>query len=419
MSVLFHIDVNSAFLSWTAASLPVDEAHPDLRTIPSIVGGDEKTRHGIVLAKSTPAKAYGIHTAETIASAMKKCPGLVVVPPDHALYRRRSRELMQLLCTFTPDIEQVSVDECYMDFTPIAHLYSSPEEAAGLIRSRVRNELGFTVNVGISVNRLLAKMASDFTKPDRTHTLFPEEIPSKMWPLQVDDLFMVGKSSAGRLHALGIHTIGDLAHADPLFLEAHFKSHGSMMHRFANGIASDRIRTQREEAKGIGNSTTLPADAKTEEEADAVLLRLSRKVSDRLRSHEKQASCVTVEIKYHDFVSTSHQTMLPSPVDDSAEIHQTALRLFRECWNEEPVRLLGIRTTHLTDRNAPVQMTLFDLSLTEEASASKTVNKVSPEKHRRAEQAADQIRKRFGDSAIVRGSVLQPGETPRTSGNHE
>ena len=225
MTVIFHIDVNSAYLSWSAAEKLRRGETLDLRTVPAIIGGDEKSRHGVVLAKSSPAKAYGIRTGEPVAAALRKCPFLVMEPPDHALYQKRSRELMDFLSTYTSDLEQLSVDECFMDFGPISHRFSSPLEAALQIKDRVREQMGFTVNIGISTNRLLAKMASDFEKPDRVHTLFPDEIQEKMWPLPVDELYMVGHSSALRLHALGIHTIGDLARSDRSFLVSQFKSH--------------------------------------------------------------------------------------------------------------------------------------------------------------------------------------------------
>lgn len=224
--IFFHIDVNSAFLSWTALSLLQEGSGTDLRLIPSIVGGDMAKRHGVVLAKSLPAKAYGITTGEPVVNALRKCPVLVTVPPDHAMYHRRSRELMQLLSDICPDIEQVSIDECYMDYTPISKKYSSPREAARQIKDKVRDTLGFTVNVGISDRKVLAKMASDFRKPDLVHTLFAREIPEKLWPLPVSSLFLCGQSSVETLRKLGILTIGDLAHAQTDILEAHLKSHG-------------------------------------------------------------------------------------------------------------------------------------------------------------------------------------------------
>lgn len=416
MTIIFHIDVNSAFLSWSAAEKQIDSEHPDLRTIPSIIGGDEKSRHGVVLAKSTPAKAYGIRTGEPVASAFKKCPFLVMEPPNHALYRQRSAELMELLHSYTSDLEQLSIDECFMDFGPIAHRYASPLEAAHEIRKAVRTQLGFTVNIGISTNRLLAKMASDFQKPDRVHTLFPEEIPEKMWPLPVDELYMVGRSSASRLHQLGIHTIGNLAQSDIAILTSHFKSHGQQMWNYANGIASDRINPDQHEVKGIGNSTTLSSDALTREDACKVLLNLAETVSARLRKSEVLAQSVTVEIKYSDFSSASHQMSVSPPINATGPLYQVSCQLFDEFWNGAPIRLLGIRTTKLLEQNTPVQLSLFDLNFSlERPEHSKEKKAPSHEKQRKMEEAMDSIRKKYGKEAIVRGSFLKPPPASKSS----
>lgn len=411
MAIIFHIDVNSAFLSWSAAEKTIDSEHPDLRSIPSIIGGDEKSRHGVVLAKSTPAKAYGIRTGEPVATALKKCPFLIIEPPNHALYRQRSTQLMDLLHTYTSDLEQLSIDECFMDFGPIAHLFSSPVEAAHLIKDRIREELGFTVNIGISTNRLLAKMASDFQKPDRVHTLFPEEIPGKMWPLPVDELYMVGHSSASRLHQLGIHTIGDLAHSDLSILTSHFKSHGQQMWNYANGIASDQINPDNHSVKGIGNSTTLSSDAQTREDAFRVLLSLAETVSGRLRKEGVLAQSVTVEIKYSDFISASHQMPVPSPINTTQALYQVSCQLFDEFWNGSPIRLLGIRTGKLLDQNAPVQMSLFDLDFSAPEEKKKTTP--SLEKQQKMDAAMDAIRKKFGNKAVIRGSFLDVPAHPK------
>ena len=412
MAIIFHIDVNSAFLSWSAAEKTVDEEHPDLRSIPSIIGGDEKSRHGVVLAKSTPAKAYGIRTGEPVASALKKCPFLVIEPPDHALYRQRSAQLMSLLHTYTSDLDQLSIDEFFMDFGPIAHSFSSPEEAARQIKDRIHRELGFTVNIGISTNRLLAKMASDFQKPDRVHTLFPEEVPAKMWPLPVDELYMVGHSSASRIHQMGIHTSGDLAQTDPETLTSHFKSHGRQMWEYANGIASASIDPDNHSLKGIGNSTTLSCDALTREDACHVLLGLAETVSGRLRKEGVKAQSVTVEIKYSDFTSVSHQMPVSSPINTTQALYQTSCRLFDEFWNGSPIRLLGIRTGKLIDQNTPVQLSLFDLDF----SSGPEKRQVSPsvEKQKKMEEAMDAIRKKYGSSAVIRGSFLKSAKQSKT-----
>ncbi len=410
MNLIFHIDVNSAFLSWTALKLLEEQPDSvDLRTIPSIIGGDEKTRHGIVLAKSVPAKKFGIHTAEPVASALRKCPGLVVAPPDRKLYKEKSQALMALLRSYTPDLEQISIDECFLDYAPIRHLFPSPKEGARTIADRIREELGFTVNIGIAPNKLLAKMASDFEKPDKVHTLFPEEIPTKMWPLPVGDLYMVGHSSAQRLTELGIRTIGDLACADPEFLQQHFKSHGKMMWEYANGIDASRLDPEVHELKGIGNSTTLSRDALTAQEAKHVLLSLAEQVAGRLRKAGQIASTVTVEIKYSTFQSCSRQTQLYTPTAQSDALYECACQLFDQLWNGSPIRLLGLRTTKLQPKDAPVQLSLFSFGLTQEEETTKpsAAARLNPEKQKKLDNAMDEIRKRFGAGAVIRGSFLE------------
>lgn len=413
MSIIFHIDVNSAFLSWTAVEQLKNGAETDLRTIPSIIGGDQQSRHGVVLAKSVPAKKYGIHTGEPVVNAFRKCPNLVTAPPNHGLYQEYSRKLMNFLRSYTPDIEQVSVDECYMDFTGIAHRFASPIAGALEIKGRIYEQFGFTVNVGISTNKLLAKMASDFEKPNKVHTLFPEEIRVKMWSLPVGELYMAGGASVQTLQKLEIKTIGDLAHADPGILELHLKSHGRTLWEFANGIDNSRVITERAEAKGIGNSVTLPKDVDTEEEAKVVLLRLAESVGARLREAGQRASMLSVEIKYHTFETSSHQKQLYKPSNDDATIYRVAVELFREFWNQQPIRLLGIRSAKLVREGEPVQLSIFDIPMAEteeqkpkeqreeEASVRRS------EKEQRLSRAIDQIKKKYGDDAVKRGRFLE------------
>ena len=398
--IIFHIDVNSAFLSWTAVEQLKNGSEVDLRTIPSIIGGEQESRHGVVLAKSVSAKKFGIVTGEPVANALRKCPNLVMAPPNHRMYNEYSRRLMQFLREhYTDEIEQVSVDECYMDFTGIAYKYVSPVAAAFEIKEAVYKEFGFTVNIGISVNHLLAKMASDFEKPNKVHTLFPEEIAVKMWPLPVSELYMAGKSSVEILHKLEIRTIGELANTAPELLELHLKSHGRTLWEFANGIDSSKVIRERVESKGIGNSTTLSKDATTEDEARKVLLWLAETVAGRLRKEKMKAKMVSVEIKYSTFKSVSHQTQLQRPTSNDKAIYEVACDLFRELWNEEPIRLLGIRTSKLVDESEPEQMSIFDFQEMLEQDTPKD------EKHEKLNKALDQIRKKYGDGAIVRGSL--------------
>lgn len=402
-TIIFHIDVNSAYLSWTALEKLKNGSSVDLRAIPSIIGGDEKSRRGIVLAKSIPAKKYGIQTAEPVASALRKCPSLVIESPDHKLYRSYSHAMMELLSSFTPDLEQVSIDECYLDFTPIAHLYPSPVEAAALIRNRIYEELHFTVNIGIAPAKVLAKMASDFEKPGKIHTLFPEEIPVKMWPLPVSELFMVGHRSAEKLMGFGIQTIGDLAHTAPSFLTAHFKSHGRLMWEFANGIDPTPVLSQKQEAKGIGNSTTLREDVTDPAEAKKVLLALCESVSGRLRSAGQLAGTITVEIKYHDFTKASHQARTLSPCNTTGELYDLACSLFDQLWDRRPIRLLGVRSSRLVSVGEPVQLSIFDLPLAAETEAKSSAKTPSPQKLKQLDHALDSIRKKYGTDAIKRG----------------
>lgn len=402
MSIIFHIDVNSAFLSWTAIEQLKQGAEVDLREIASIIGGDQASRHGVVLAKSVPAKKYGIRTGEPVANAIRKCPNLVMAAPDHRMYKEHSRRLMGFLRGYTPDIEQVSIDECYMDFTGIAGHFSSPVEGALEIKNEVRRRFGFTVNIGISSNKLLAKMASDFEKPDKVHTLFPQEVPGKMWPLPVSELYMAGKSSVETLEKLEIRTIGDLAKMDPRLVELHLKSHGRRLWEFANGMDDSPVETEKAEAKGIGNSTTLARDARTEEEALRVLLGLAESVGGRLRKAGQKAGMLSVEIKYHNFESCSHQKQLLRATNSDQTIYQMAAELFRELWNHEPVRLLGIRSSKLVEEGEPEQLSIFDIQF------EKKPGKASEKKQEKLDKALDEIREKYGEKAVVRGSFLDP-----------
>lgn len=392
--IIFHIDVNSAFLSWSALEQLEQGSDVDLRQIPSIVGGDMSRRHGVVLAKSIPAKAYGIVTGEPVAHAFRKCPNLVTVKPNHGLYEQRSTELIRYLSGICPDLEQVSIDECYMNYTPIAAKFPSPEIAATHIKDRVYAKLGFTVNVGISDKKVLAKMASDFKKPNLVHTLYSWEIRQKLWPLPVSSLFMCGRSSVDTLRKLGITTIGELANANLSVIESHLKSHGRTLYNYANGRDDSSVFSEPSKAKGIGNSTTLSSDVTAPQEAYKVLLGLAESVSGRLRAAHSQASLVCTEIKYNTFRSVSHQALLTSPSASTDVIYRQACELFDELWDGTPVRLLGIRTSKLTADDEPVQMNLFDYS----APVS--------EKQQKLDAAMDSIRQRFGNDAIKRGSLL-------------
>lgn len=407
--IFFHIDVNSAFLSWTAVDELRKGASVDLREVPAVIGGDTESRHGIVTARSIPAKKCGIYNTEPVVSAMKKCPGLFVMPPNFELYSKMSHAFIDYLKTLTNDIEQASVDECYLDFTPIAANYNSPTEAADMIRNEILNRFGFTVNIGISDRKVLAKMASDFTKPNRTHTLYASEIKEKMWPLPVGDLFLCGKSSEATLNKLGIFTIGELATTDIDILTSNLKSQGITLWQFANGIDDSEVVTVHPEAKGIGNSTTAPKDIITRDEASKVLWGLCETVSARLHKAGFLAASVTTEIKYTDFKSFSHQTGLDTPIETTAAIHSASLSLFDALWNGEPIRLLGVRVTKLVKPGEPVQLNLFSDGFIKEADIVKgrdSHSLASPfdlARNKKLDEVMRSIKDKYGNDSIKKG----------------
>ena len=391
--VVFHIDVNSAFLSWEAVyRMTVLGEEEDLRLIPSIVGGDREKRHGVVLAKSTPAKKYGIKTGEPIAHALQKCPELVIVPGRHAMYEEYSAKFMAILREYSPVVEQYSIDEAFVDMTGMEQLFGPPVACAHKIKDRIRRELGFTVNIGISANRLLAKMASDFEKPDKVHTLFPEEIEQKMWPLPVEELFFVGKATAAKLHTLGIRTIGELAKSDREMLHTHLKSTGDTIWNFANGRDDGLGARKGQEAKGYSNETTLAHDVTEKKEAEEILLALVEQVSGRLRADGKKAEVISVGIKDAWFISSSHQCVLTNPTAGTRELYEHACRLLSEFWDGRPIRLLNFSVSRLTEEEIR-QLTLFDTT--------------DYEKQEKAEKVMDAIREKFGAGAVKRATFLR------------
>ena len=399
--VIFHVDANSAFLSWTAAyKVKVLGEELDIRTVPSVVAGDKESRHSIILAKSSPAKKYGIQTGEPLFKAMEKCPDLLVVQPDYELYVEASRHFVEMLRQFSPAVEQYSIDEAWVDMTGTERLWGSPRLAAEKMRSRIWEELGFTVNVGISSNKLLAKMAGDFEKPNKVHTLFPEEIETKFWPLPVRDLFLVGAATERKLKLLGVYTIGDLAHADPKIIKKRLGKHGETIWHFANGRNADAVTPEPAENKGYGNSVTTAHDVITTAEAHQVLLSLCETVAMRMRRDGKCGSCVSIHLRTNDFHHFSHQAMLSGATNITGELFEAACRVFDEAWDRvTPLRQLGVQMTRLSSE--PYQQ--YDL-----------FSGMSPqqyEKKLRLDETVDALRDKFGEDILRRGKFAQkPGE---------
>ena len=354
-----HIDVNNAFLSWTAVDL-LSKGYPvDIRNIESIIGGDESKRHGIVLAKSMVAKNKGVKTAETIRDAKRKCNDLKIFPPNHKLYSEMSNKLFKLIYNYTPDIEKLSVDECFIDYTKVRNLYGDPIKFAYKLKDEIKNILGFTVNIGIANNKLCAKMASDFLKPDRVHTLFDNEVESKMYPLQVEDLYGVGKSSSKKLRELGINTIGDLASANPQVLYKYFKNQTERIINSAKGIDDSVIVSKKIEVEGISNSTTTSHNLNTLDEIYDVLYPLVENVSIRLRKKDKYTSLIGVMLKDKNFKTYSHQRKLNNPTSNTDDIYSVAKELVKELWNEEGIRLVGVSLSKLSN-NLSYQLSMFE-----------------------------------------------------------
>ena len=404
--VIFHIDVNNAFLSWEAVyRLEQGIAGPDLRTIACAVGGDIEKRHGVILAKSPEAKKYKVQTGEPITDALKKCPNLLIIPPTHDIYPKYSKAFVDILHKYSDKVEQVSVDEAFMDMTGMEKLFGEPLVVAERIKSEIYDTLGFTVNVGISSCKILAKMASDFQKPNKIHTLFPNEIQSKMWPLPVGDLFSVGKASVKKLNSMGILTIGDLANTDPEILKGHLKKHGECIWRFANGYDDTPVEPVPAENKGYGNSTTLPADVTEAAEAKKILLSLSEKVGRRLREDEARIEVVSVGIRFFDLSNISHQMVLTSPTNITAEIHNAACKLFDEMWDGTLIRLLAVQTGRVTHGEGNRQMSLFD--------------NTDYEKLEKLDKAIDDIRKKFGSDAVCRAAFVENAGSGKRRADNE
>lgn len=392
--LIFHVDVNSAFLSWEAAyRLHHLGGTLDLRTIPSAISGNIAMRHGIILAKSLPAKKYGIYTGMSVVEALERCPELMTAPPNYSLYEKCSHAFLDILREYTPDVEIYSIDEAFMDMTETVHLFGTPRETACAIKDRIREELGFTVNIGISVNKLLAKMAGELKKPDLVHTMFPGEIAEKMWPLPVEELFFAGRATTKKLHVMGIYTIGELAKADRELLRCHLKQQGETVWNFANGIDFSEVIAEAPPQKGYGNSTTTPFDVEDAGTARLVLLALAETVASRLRENQAEAEIISVGIKSSALKYASHQMILTNPTNITWEIYQYACELLDRLWDKEtPIRQMGIHTSRLSQETGNRQLDLFD-----------NTDYIKLEK---LDRTIDTIRRRYGIDAVKRAVFI-------------
>ncbi len=417
---IFHVDVNSAFLSWSAVKrLEEEPGSIDLRTVPSAVGGDVKTRHGIITARSIPAKKYGISSGEPVMKALQKCPKLILVESDFQTYRYYSHAFIDILKKYSPVVEQVSIDEAYVDLTGTQSLYKDlvtpdmpfPICVAEKLKNEVRDTLGFTVNVGISCNKLLAKMASDFTKPDRIHTLYPEEVPSKMWPLPIGDLYGCGKATASRLQSLGIRTIGDAAAADlQMLIHTLGEKGGTYIYASANGYGHTEVSGSYDEAKSYSNETTLSANITSDsydKEIVPVLKHLCSSVSRRLKRDHVFGRTVTVTIKTASFKRRSMQMQLDSSIDDEIKLYEYAKELSdRLLLGEnglfiqgEEIRLVGVGVSKLDDGSYK-QLNIFDVMKSSPADATPTL---SSDKKKKLDAMTEKLKREYGSDIIKKG----------------
>lgn len=387
--LVFHVDVNSAFLSWEAARR-VSMGEPDLRLIPSAIGGDREKRTGVILAKSIPAKKRGVKTGEPVGMALRKCPELFLARPDFCLYEKCSHAFMDICAEYTPIVEKYSIDECFLDMNGTKNIYPDPIATAHEIKDRIKRELGFTVNIGIGSNKLLAKMASDFEKPDKVHTLFSHEIEQKLWGLPVRELFGIGASTADKLEKACIWKIGDLARLDIGILHSLVGTKmGDYLHAAANGIDNSPVLDHPEKAKGYSNSTTLENDVTSIEEASKILLALADTTASRMRADGARAHCISVTIRGNDFRDRSHQRKLDEATDITTDIFDVCRSLFSELWDRKtPLRLLGVALTNIS-YGEDVQISLFGDDRKEKA--------------RTLDKTVDSIRTKYGSSTIMRG----------------
>ena len=388
---ILHIDVNNAFLSWLAVYKLSNGETTDIREQVAVIGGDETRRAGIVLAKSTKAKQCGVITGETLYSARKKCSNLQIYQGNYKAYSEYSNKLYEMLKEYTEKIERFSIDECFLDMTN----YLKGESLIAIaneISRRVYKELGFTVNIGVAHNKLLAKMASDFTKPNKIHTLFEEEISNKMWNLPISELFMLGKKTVPKLYNLRIKTIGDLAKADINMLIKKFGKHGRQMWEYANGIDNSEVEYEIALPKGIGKSTTLPIDISDINKMEKILYALTEEITYKLRRYNLLANTVNVQLRTKDFKDSSHQGKLNIATANTKDIYIKAKQLLNQMY--EPgilIRLIGVRVDNLVGKDT-VQLSIFN----------DDINK----KQEKIEKAVDEIKGKYGYNSITRANKL-------------
>lgn len=389
--VILHCDMNGFYASVELLS------HPELKDRPMAVSGDPDNRHGIILAKNEIAKKYGIVTAETIWQAKKKCPDLQLVRPHHDKYKEYSDKINKIYLEYTDMVEPFSIDESWLDVTASQKLFGTGRQIADIIRERIKDEFNLTLSVGVSYNKIFAKMGSEYKKPDATTEITRDNYKTLLWSKPVGELFFVGWATAGKLEKLGIHTIGDLARADAKALESLLGKQGPILYSYANGFDDSPVARfdQREKIKSVGNGITFKRNLKGMDDILTALTSLSDTVASRLRKYQMKAFGVKVDIKDPYFKTISRQKQLHLPTNLAAEIRAASLEILKASWNfSDPIRLLTITAINLTDETADEQLSLFDTA------------DGGREKRESIERTMDDIRKKFGDSSITFGQII-------------
>ena len=390
--VILHCDMNGFFASVELLD------YPELRDKPMAVCGDPVSRHGIILAKNEIAKRYGIVTAETLWQARKKCPDLQTVPPHHKKYQHYSRLINEIYLQYTDMVEPFSVDESWLDVNASQKLFGNGEQIADKIRNQVKKELGLTLSAGVSFNKIFAKMGSDYKKPDATTVITQENYKNILWPLDIRDLFFVGKATADKLQGIGIHTIGQLAESDRHTVTALLGKQGSIIHDYANGLDQTPVSRfdEREDVKSIGNGSTFRRNLKGIQDIRTAVIALSDTVAVRLRQKKKKAFGVKVDIKDPSLKVISRQQQLDNPTNLAENIADTAVSIIEKSWNlRHPIRMLTVTAINLCPEDQAQQLSLF---------SSENIQNETGEK---MERTMDDIRKKFGRNAITFGRVIK------------
>lgn len=390
LRTILHSDLNNCFASIESIS------HPEYREIPFAVGGDEEMRHGIILAKNECAKKFGIKTGEPLLSARQKCPSLKVVKPNYELYDEYCSAVRRLYYEYTDRVEPFGMDESWLDVTGSQALFGDGEKIANELRRRIKKEFDLTVSVGVSFNKVFAKIGSDYKKPDAVTVITEENFRDIVWNLPVEDMLYVGRSTKSKLNSIGIRTIGELAAVSEDYLRTVFGKNGTMLYVFANGLDDSPVKKVDESdvIKSIGNSTTTPRDMYTPDDVKLVFNLLSEQVCRRLRKHGLKCSGVQIHLRTNDLYSFERQLQLPCPTDVSGEVCMAAMKLLRENFNfNVPLRSVGVRAISLTCADVPVQLSFF-------------IDAEKQMKMRKIEIVKDKINNKYGKRTIQRAVLL-------------